>query len=224
MEQIVSIRNLEELKKVLFIQKNVTQQAMAEMISLMSDGISNPRRPEEFFEDARVLLEKYAKYPTLTEFAHDPQLMNLTKWGATFGVSALVGGLILEQVKRSYPRFGPVMRQMFIILLSEMAKPQHSYLIEALEHALRVTPTEAGAAMTEEDAKTYIRSYAQQLTEAFVAVSVHFGLMSTAKDGIAITPVGRRVLLHMTDAQQFIDEMGAAHARFQASKPKLSMS
>jgi len=201
----MQIRSVEELKKVLFIQKNVTQQAMAEMVALMQDGVAAPRRPEDFFDDARKLLEKYASYPTLAEFADDPQLMNLTKWGATFGVSALVGGMILEQVGRVMPRFAPVMRQMFVILLSEMAKPQHAYLVEALEKALRVTPTEAGAGMTAEDARVLIRSYAQHLAEAFVAVSVYFGLIRTAKDGIAITPVGRRVLLHMVDAQRFLD-------------------
>src|SRR5208337_3030047 len=155
MEQVVQIRNVDELKKVLFIQRNVTQQARAEMLAIMSDGMDSPRQPENFFDDAKLLLTKYANYPTLTEFAQDPQLLNLTKWGATFGLAALVGGLVLEQVRQMQPKFESVMRQMLMVLLAELDSPKHTYLMEPIEKALRVKAADADVAP--QDAQEFIK-------------------------------------------------------------------
>jgi hypothetical protein len=225
MEQpLVPIRNIDELKKILFIQKSVTQTAVNEMTELLSD--EGEMRSAKIVNDAeRMLIDKYASYPTLSEFAVSPNLANASKWGATFGVAVLVGSLILEEIKEMQPHFEPVLRHMFVLLLKEMAQPQHAYLIEPLEKALIVKmKAEDGGEITEEERKAFVRRIVTQLTEAIVIVGIEYGIIQTKTDGFTITPLGRRVLLHMLDAQRFVDEMTEAHKRFQSVKPKLSMS
>src|SRR5271154_2187255 len=91
---IVPINSKEELQKVLTIQKAVSDRARIELAS------APVTVPAEFIEFAAQTLEKYARYPTLTEYEKVPHLADGEKWGATFGVTALVGALILDHARR----------------------------------------------------------------------------------------------------------------------------
>lgn len=94
---IVPINSKEELQKVLAIQKAVSDTARIELASA-------PEQPqfaaEAFTGYAGKVLEKYARYSTMTEYQYAPGLADSMKWGATFGVTALVGALILEHGRR----------------------------------------------------------------------------------------------------------------------------
>ena len=94
---IVPINSQEELKKVLAIQKAVSDRAR---IELASHPEIPDFAPEAFTGYATKLLEKYARYSTLTEYQVVPALADSVKWGATFGVTALVGALITEHARR----------------------------------------------------------------------------------------------------------------------------
>jgi hypothetical protein len=91
---IVPINSKEELEKVLAIQKAVSDRARIEIAA------APPEVPAEIIEYAAQTLEKYARYPTLTEYQVVPHLSDGEKWGATFGVTALVGALILDHARR----------------------------------------------------------------------------------------------------------------------------
>jgi len=91
---IVPITSKEELQKVLAIQKAVSDRARIELAS------GETKTAPEFIEFAKGTLEKYARYPTLTEYSLSPNLADGEKWGATFGVTALVGALILDHARR----------------------------------------------------------------------------------------------------------------------------
>jgi len=221
MKPLAPINSVDDLKKILFIQKTVTDRAKAEMLGIATDGVGNPKAAEKFIMEERKLLMKYANYPTLSEMAEEPEaLMNGTKWGATFGVAILVGGLILEEVKRLQPHLEPVLRHMLMLLLDELNHPRHKYLIEPLERNLTITskanPSKAAAIK---------RQVCTDLADAMVAVGTQFGIVKGgSNNGVVLTPLGRRVFLHMVDAERFIQEMGKAHVRFQTTKPKFSMS
>ncbi len=216
---LIPIRNAEDLKKILFIQKTVTEQAKNEMLAVATDGIQDPKTAKAFIAEERKLLEKYANYPTLTEFAESPDLTNGAKWGATFGVTILVGGLIIKEVETRLPHMKPVLRHMVMLLLKELHKPEHRYLIEPLENNLKMN----SKSMAQGQQSAVKRQIVMELADVIIGVGARYGLM-TKKDGtVMITPVGRRVLFHMVDAQRFIDEMSKAHAHFQAIKPRLSM-
>ncbi len=221
MKPLAPINSVDDLKKVLFIQKTVTDRAKAEMLSIATDGVGNPKAAHAFILEERKLLTKYANYPTLSEMAEEPEaLMNGTKWGATFGVAILVGGLIIEEVKRLQPHLEPVLRHMLMLLLDELNHPRHKYLIEPMERNLTITskanPSKAAAIK---------RQVCTDLADAMVAVGTQFGIVKGGgKSGVTLTPLGKRVFLHLVDAERFIQEMGKAHVRFQTVKPKLSMS
>lgn len=223
------ITTLDELKKVLFLQKTITSQAKNELLAVASDKVFNPENLEEgaelFIEKERVLLKKYANYPTFSEFSASPAIYNGYKWGATFGVTLLVGELIFEQLKSSHPHFGAVIRPLFVLLLSELENPQHEYLIEPLEKHLRFKVTnESGAPVPMAKQKTYVRDLVNQLADTMVALCDSYGLVKVKKGGVTITPLGKRVLLHLVDASKFVEDMTKAHAKFQTAKRKLSMT
>ena len=175
-------------------------------------------------EREKRLLTKYANYPSLSEFSARPELTNASKWGATFGVTLLVGELIIEQVKHLHPEFGTVMRQLLILLLSELEHPQHDYLVEPLEKAIHLKLTNPdGTEIPEEKRAQQIRSIMKKLVESIAIVGTGYGIIETEEEGLSITPLGKRVLLHLMDASEFVEDMTKAHANFQSAKPKLSM-
>jgi hypothetical protein len=187
---LVPIRSEDELQKVLFIQRSCTRAAKNEILALAMDN----REPEKFILAAKALLEKYAKYPTLTEFAENPKWANVYKWGATFGVAALIGSLIIEEVKALQPQFAPALRQMLLVILKGLDQPERESL-----------PMEAEA---------------KDAVELLVAMSAAYGLMVRVKDKVALTVTGKRVLMHLADAARFIEEMGKANKKFQSKKLK----
>jgi hypothetical protein len=200
-DAVAPVRSKDELRKLLFIQASIAQQASREMLAIAS----NPRlsgTPELYVAAQKRLLEKYAGYPTLTEFAQDPQLTNVYKWGATFGVASLAGLLVVEEVRHLQPHFAAVARQLYFLLLKELDQPQHKYLVEALGKALKLPAKSARST----------NGLLARLVEAYAVVSIQFGLMSAAP-GLSLTPTGKRVLLHLADAQRFVEETAQAHAK-----------
>lgn len=223
------ITNLDELKKVLFLQKTITSQAKNELLAVASDKMFNPDNLEEgaelFIEKEKVILQKYVNYPTFSEFAASPAMYDGYKWGATFGVTLLVGELIFEQLKSAHPHFGPVIRQLFVLFLSELDHPQHEYLIEPLEKHLRYKVSdELGGEVPEEQQKAFVRDLVNQFADTTVALCESYGIVRVKKGGVVITALGKRVLLHLVDASKWVEDMTKAHAKFQKSKPKLSMT
>src|SRR5271156_3903894 len=91
---VASINTKEELQKLLAVQTIITSTAVKEITAW---GVQDPAK---FIAYAAKILEKYARYATLTEFRLTPNLADSEKWGATFGVTAIVGALILEQARQ----------------------------------------------------------------------------------------------------------------------------
>jgi hypothetical protein len=229
-ESIVQLRSLDDLKKVLFLQKSITTKAKNELVAVAGDGSLEPDadpsvEAARFLAEERKILEKYAKYPTLTEFQLMPNSYDGYKWGATFGVTLLVGELIFEQLKTSHPHFGPVIRQLVVLFLSELDHPQHEYLIEPLEKHLRYKVTsELGTEVPEAQQKAFVRDLVNQFADTLVALCDSYGIVKVKKGGVVITPLGKRVLLHLIDAAKWVEDMTTAHAKFQNSKPHFSMT
>jgi hypothetical protein len=191
---LAPVRSEEELQKVLFIQKSVTRAAEKELLAL---AMLN-KEPGRYIRAGRALLKKYADYPTLTEHARSPKLSNVYKWGATFGVAAVVGSLVVGAAKALLPKSGANFRRLFLTLLAALDRP-------------------SGALVVEEGSGDEV--------EALISLSIAYGIAARWKDQTVLTPVGRRVLMHLSDAARFIEEMAEAHGRFQpvenAGKPSI---
>ncbi len=224
---MVAINSLEDLKRVLFVQKRVAQQLHKEMTSLVTDkelaegSLSGPDEARRVIMGQARLLDKYAKYPTLSEFSRHPVLAGATKWGATFGVAVLIRALVLDQVKLIFPQLGGVTRPMYIVILRELNDPQHEFLIDPLEEAFRFyMKGPDGKPLADE--RTVARKLLYRMAETFLGISTQYGIIVAHQMGFAITDLGRRCLLHLADAERFVTELVAAHKRFQSRRAKLS--
>lgn len=215
----------------MFTQRVITRQAKEELLAVASDAelLQNPdnvqHKAAEFMAEERKILEKYAKAPTLTEFNEIPNLKGATHFGATFGVTLLVGELILEQVKAMQGQFEPILRRVFLTLLIELDNPKHHYLIEPIEKAMTIRVTKPdGSAVSVEHQAAYARRLVTNLVETFLVVAVEYGLVAMreqeeSQHSYSLTDLGRRVLLHLLDAEKFMNLLVEAHTRFQKIRP-----
>jgi hypothetical protein len=186
---LVSVNSVEELKKILFLQGTITRAVKTEVLAVAIDT----QNPEKFIPAAKALLAKYAKHPTLTEFSKNPKLTTLYKWGATFGVTALIGILIFEGSKVLQISASEEVRRIFLLLLKNLDRAGEE--ISADVNAMNAL-------------------------ESLIALSMAYGIMIRKKEKLTLTSVGHRVLRHLTDAARFIEEMGQVHTKFQAEKAK----
>jgi len=237
--RLVPLDTLEDLKRVLFVQETIAQEVRREMMAtatteeLAKGKLSGPEEVKRIVLAHGRLLEKYAKYPTLSEFSFHPSLVGATKWGATFGVAIMVRALVIDQVRISllknipFRPFLPYMDLIHLLVLKELDNPTHEYLIEPLEEALKVSVTVEGAGTkveaTDEQGRQFTRRLLYQLAERLLLSSAQYSIVMQVPMGFAITDTGRRVLLHLTDADIFLKELVEAHRRFQGERPKLSL-
>jgi hypothetical protein len=237
--RLVPLDTLEDLKRVLFVQETIAQEVRREMMAtatteeLAKGKLSGPEEVKRIVLAHGRLLEKYAKYPTLSEFSFHPSLVGATKWGATFGVAIMVRALVIDQVRISllknipFRPFLPYIRSIHLLVLKELDNPTHEYLIEPLEEALKVSVTVEGAGTkveaTDEQGRQFTRRLLYQLVERLLLSSAQYSIVMQVPMGFAITDTGRRVLLHLTDADIFLKELVEAHRRFQGERPKLSL-
>jgi hypothetical protein len=117
------------------------------------------------------------------------------------------------------------MRSIYLLLIKELDNPTHEYLIEPLEENIksRVTMGENGEEITDERSTLLTRKLLYQVTESLLMISAQYGIIGATPGGFQITDMGRRVLLHLIDSETFLNELTAAHKKFQSEKPNLSM-
>jgi hypothetical protein len=234
---LINIRTIEDLKKVLLRQKLCTRQTAEELAKIASnenlqaiEDEPEEKQKEKVFTIMKaesLLLEKYAMYPTMTEFNLMPNTPDLAiKWGATFGVALLVGELILEQVRQLQGTFETALRTLYLVLLCELNDPKHEYMVDSLSAAVKIELTDkSGKPISPEQQIAFKSNLLRQLVEAFCLVSVCYGIMDTHEEEVySLTSLGRRVMLHLKDAQKYISLVAEAHKRFQNEKPTESTS
>jgi hypothetical protein len=187
----LAINTEDDIKVILAHQTLITQTAQAECVQeALIDGV--PKAAEQYIKDESKVLEKYARYPTLTEYSLMPNASSAFKWGATFGVTALVGILILDATKQLFDE------------KSDLKDAYLRYLIQL-------------------DDRQKTINLDDKVTKLFTILSEHFGIIWGKNDTISLTVVGRRVLLHLVDAQKFVEEIIEAHAHLQLKIPDTSI-
>lgn len=142
---VASISTKEELQKLLAIQTIITSTAVKEITAW---GLQDP---EKFIAYAAKILEKYARYATLTEFRITPNLADSEKWGATFGVTAIIGSLVCEQAKQLL-RVESDLRLEYLNFLARLDEPVSTALhMNALNRIFAVLSDSYGIIWTKDD-------------------------------------------------------------------------
>ena len=227
---LVSLATLEDLKRVLFTQKVIAQECRREMMALATDKelatgkVSGPEEARRLIAGQADLLGKYASYPTLTEFALQPNLAGASKWGATFGVAIMAKVLVIDPAKSAMPAFAKLIRPAYLLTLKELDNPTHQYLIEPLEDVFRMVVTsEDGDAVDEKEGKTLTRRILYKIVEGLLSISAQYGIVEGGGGAFRVTDMGRRVMLHLMDSQRFLEELLVANKRFQIERPDFRM-
>ena len=82
--KLVPLDTVEDLKRVLFVQKTIAQECRRELIvtatakEIATGKVSAPEEMRRIIKAQTALLEKYAKYPTRSEFMFHPDLAGST--------------------------------------------------------------------------------------------------------------------------------------------------
>ncbi len=231
---ILRVETLDDLKRILFIQRKVTRRAHDELEAIADDNvlgaIPDPAQIKKFMAEEIELLRSYAMRPTLTEWAQSGGLSEgchegATTWGATFGVAIIVGSLVIEQVRQMHPTLGAGIRNIFLTLLSAesqaLATEGDSEGYNLMMHFSIANPD--GTPIDDPAAKESARLTLEAVVHTLVATCIEYGILTERENGgHVITEMGRRVLFHMLDVNKFIAIMGEAHKKFQAEVPVLA--
>lgn len=226
---LVSICSLDDLARILHTQKLIALRAKKDITALDNGSISDDESLQEFVDQEKEVLQKWADRPTLTEFNLNPSLMvnEENMWGSTFGVAVLVQDLVLEQVYNQQKRLKPLLRRILMLLLDTLTlkeKQNPAQLLGYVIKKIRLSVTTGkGTALSPKEHDDIVHTMMGQMIEAFLAVGTSFGIFDNDDMLFTVTPLGARIYLHMVDIQKFINTMAEAHAAFQKQKPKLSM-
>lgn len=117
--KLLNLKKPDDLKPILSAQKIISLVAEEEMVNAANKHSCDP---EGYIEEVKNILEKYAKYPSLSEFSCQPILTASHKWGATFGVGVLMEGFILKEIVTLYPQSPPLanLRNVLFIVLNNI--------------------------------------------------------------------------------------------------------
>ncbi len=225
MGKLFAINTINELQYILHLQRSISRQA-----TLALDEIFQGIVTEENWDDeeylARItmqreseLLEKYARLPTLTELDNNPMLKTVTHSGATFGVAAIVGEVIMSRLRVIANVFPTAHRMLLMVMLAEFDKPasEDIDLVETFYRSMKVELNESVGVITEEERRRLLRSMLFSLAQAMVLVCEQYRMIANVNDeGWILTPLGQRVMVHLFDAQRFIESVLDAHHRLQS--------
>jgi hypothetical protein len=227
--KLVTIETIADLNRTLSTQRVVARRAKAE-IDQIPHEITEPINPDDeddFREELIVreieLLRKYANYPTLTEFQRFPHLHGMTHYGASFGVAIIVGEVLLPHIRVLQSIFARAHNLLLTCLLTKMTESAMTVdmLVPPLQACLvNVQLNHSLDHLSKEDRANFIRGLIVSVIEAMIVVLTEYGLVrSTEPFHHEMTPLGKRLLLHLWDIKLYKDQILEAHQRLRKEIP-----
>jgi hypothetical protein len=226
MHDLLTIRSIPELQDALSQQRAFTRKVLEELDTLGAQ-LPDEASPEEEIKVAAELkaqeyrlLARYSELPTLTEFQQLPALRGMSNAGGTFGVAAVVGEVLLSTVRGITPGFVRLHRVIMLLLLKEMDDPAlaDSDLVDPVVRFMRLQMHESLSKLGEEERSKLVHETVRPLVQAMLLVLHEYGVVEIPDaNGYRLTPVGKRVFMHLFDVQKFIDAVSAAHIRLQGA-------
>jgi len=227
MRQVINAGSLEEFQKHLIKQKDATSKAQKELnravdsIPLLydADGSLSPSTTSEILKRTKELITHYAVLPTLSEFTRNPAQAAINKWGASFGVSSIIGTVILKTLMDSFPEFSTSVKPIFIKVLRELYmahennenNKEQSMMERVMENLNFSIRDKNGHDILGEKRDKVIRNRVALLLEVVAKVLEDYGMTMVEREddqiSSSITPLGIRVYLHIIDVDQYIQDV-----------------
>jgi hypothetical protein len=224
MGQPLEIRTVEDMHRVIQLQRTTTRSVTQEIDEIaMSVTTQDNQNDDEYLAEAmmareRELLEKYSNLATLIEHERYPGLRGGMQAGATFGVTTIIGEVLLANIRVLCPAFARAHRSLIFIMLNEISKPSSddNDLVDTFMRSMAIELKKDDWEITAQERQRLLRAMMTPLAEAMVRVSIKYGLIESIDDeGYTITSLGTRVMLHLYSAQKFIEAIAEAHTRLQ---------
>lgn len=217
---LLEIKSPKHLDRILVMQHMMSRKAKNALLAINQDPILFGSRAKQRkaavlrTEKEARLLSNWAKQPTITESELIPHSRRGQVWGATFGVTVIVQACILAEVERKRPEFHNVLRPMFLLLLNELNNPTHRYLIEPLINGLDFKNLKINnKELKGTERQKFVRQLVTQIAQAFLILMKQYDLVTVKTQRWQLTPLGRRVFLHLVDANKFVETVVEAHQR-----------
>ena len=110
-------------------------------------------------------------------------------------------------------------RLLLMVMLAEFDKPASDDidLVQTFSRAIKVTLDEKKTGdLPPAERQRLLRGMLSKVAEAMVLVCSQYRMIENINDeGWVLTDLGQRVMVHMFDAQRFIESVADAHKRFQ---------
>lgn len=227
---LLSVQSISELLKVRAKQEAITQKAGRELVREV-DSVTLLYTPEgavadssmqQLISKAKTLLERYAEQPTLSEMKQHPSWEAGFTWGASFGVSTVVGSLFLKAWGDMFPEFTNVIRSVLLKILEiqHHAGPNDAVeappIIDQLLPSMKFTiKDQNGLEVVGEQRDRLVYERVTSLLQVIAAAFLAYGLLEDkTEDGdltAVLTPLGERVYLHLVDVEQYIKEISTLY-------------
>ena len=238
MEPLLKVDTLEDLQRYLLKQKDFSEKAKRELSKAAdyvpflyaSDGTLAESTSVGILKSVGNLLNNYASLPTLTEFAISPSRSDIAKWGSSFGVSVIIGTVMLKTLVEAFPEFNTSVKPIFIKVLRELymahEKPgdaqEQSMMERVMENLNFSIKDKQGREILGEQRNKIIKNRVALLLEVIAKVLEDYKLTNVTRedDQIAssITPLGIRVYLHIVDVERYISEIALLYKGLSVKK------
>jgi len=208
----MQINSIEEFAQVLLMQRTATAKAILEL----NGAITGDTAVETSIQSAIRLLSSYAAMPTLTEHEKSEHIQGAYKKGATFGVALIVGEMLLKQLHTMVETDSDMDLLMLIMLLREVAPGVNpaELLMQYIQFDF------SNKQLTEDERREKSEGILGPVATILSSLAETYELIDgVGPFNLTVTPLGKRVALHLVDVYQFANAIVAAHHRF---KPTLA--
>jgi len=227
MHNLLDIKTLEDLHRALQTQRSITTTVTMELDQVVKGVMKHADANDEaavsrvITQREIMLLHHYAILPTLVEHSQSAQLRSAMQAGATFGVSAIVGQVLLTSIRTITPDLPRAHCALLTIALLEIGKPESDTvdLVDVFMRSMKIELDETVRTYTPAEKAAHLRSLLQPLAATILLVAQQYALITFKPSvGYNLTALGMRVLLHLTSSQIFIDTVTAAQILLSAEQ------
>ena len=192
--------SLDELVRALQVRKEASERAEKILIDLTAHAIeASPMNRNErdaiLLMKGREALREFCLLPCLTEFRTLPELAGVYKTEPTFIVSRIFNFLIEFTLDRKLTTWKGANKALFVRLLIELVKTEPGDLIEAMMSVIvfKDRPNDLER----------IRTIMADIRSAMLMILSDYELTETVDGKLQASYFGKRLALHLIDAQEF---------------------